>query len=1033
MKGFPPIALAGLNPHQDVDRQALLDEITSNGEINVSHTEDEIGASVPASPPESPRRSSAHSGRSSGQSGRSSTHSSAHLSARSSGRLISGTGGGRPVVPGAVASTVDSVGAMESGSLRGLDAGSLPGLLIEPEENDRKIDLDTVRRATDVQNNFTDLNMEPAMEPNEVRRRVDTQYFWDNKRKIDMVLAFREDDDLIRAHKRKTFQANLISEGLELELEDKKHSSDGKTYYLKVHSPWDVLTRYAEIMNLKMPIKEDDPEPELKGPPCCRSMVRNPFMYNTDLIPPEPEYFTAGFNRDREHQFVIKSRETFFTSAQRSQIVWQILMRTRYSDAQSKDRSKVGINRLLNNGAYLAAFPLHDGGYRDEATCGEPLNDRRLLYLEWGRPKAALKKQPLWLVRKYFGDKVGLYFAWLGFYTGMLVPAALVGVFVFFIGLFMMNNDVNYNPSVEICKSDIVMCPLCHKLCEYTNLSESCFFSEVTYLFDNPATVFFSIFMAFWATMFLEFWKRRQAVIAWEWDLSNYEDEEDARPEFEAQATSFRINPVTKEEEAYMTMSSRFWRRMASGTIIIFMLSLVIAAVFGVIVYRLAVMTLFQQTGDVFWLKSAKIVTSITAATLNLIIIMIMNQFYRKVAIWLTNLENPRTQTEYEDSFTFKMFSFQFVNYYSSLVYIAFFKNRFYTYPGQEDYDKNMLKRTQADVCDPAGCLFELCIQLAIIMIGKQVLSNFIEILLPKIMNWWRARASLNKVEGTKELYTRWEQDHDLQGLGTLSLFEEYLEMVIQYGFVTLFVAAFPLAPLFALINNVVEIRLDAYKYVTQTRRPLAQRVQDIGAWYGILRGITYLAVMFNALVIAFTSDFIPRLVYWYQYSETGTLEGYINATLSVFNTADFPPGYEPDPQIDNRTYETCRYRGYRTPNVTGEENPYSTNMMYWHVFGARLAFVAVFEHVVIGLTGIIAYAIPDIPGTVKLQINRERMLDREAQFEAEMYRLKKERELAETEARRMSAARAPSGASWTGSRLSSRRNSHRPPMDYAG
>ena len=48
---------------------------------------------------------------------------------------------------------------------------------------------------------------------------------------------------------------------------------------------------------------------------------------------------------------------------------------------------------------------------------------------------------------------------------------------------------------------------------------------------------------------------------------------------------------------------------------------------------------------------------------------------------------------------------------------------------------------------------------------------------------------------------------------------------------------------------------------------------------------------------------------------------------------------------------------------------------------------VTLFQHVVIGLTGVIAYAIPDIPGTVKLQINRERMLDREAQFEAEMYR----------------------------------------------
>jgi hypothetical protein len=39
-------------------------------------------------------------------------------------------------------------------------------------------------------------------------------------------------------------------------------------------------------------------------------------------------------------------------------------------------------------------------------------------------------------------------------------------------------------------------------------------------------------------------------------------------------------------------------------------------------------------------------------------------------------------------------------------------------------------------------------------------------------------------------------------------------------------VSAFPLAPLLALINNVFEIRLDAYKYTTQMRRPLAAQVQ---------------------------------------------------------------------------------------------------------------------------------------------------------------------------------------------------------------
>lgn len=58
--------------------------------------------------------------------------------------------------------------------------------------------------------------------------------------------------------------------------------------------------------------------------------------------------------------------------------------------------------------------------------------------------------------------------------------------------------------------------------------------------------------------------------------------------------------------------------------------------------------------------------------------------------------------------------------------------------------------------------------------------------------------------------------------------------------------AAFPLAPLFALLNNIAEIRLDAYKIVTQARRPLAERVEDIGAWYGILRAITYAAVVSN-------------------------------------------------------------------------------------------------------------------------------------------------------------------------------------------
>ena len=69
---------------------------------------------------------------------------------------------------------------------------------------------------------------------------------------------------------------------------------------------------------------------------------------------------------------------------------------------------------------------------------------------------------------------------------------------------------------------------------------------------------------------------------------------------------------------------------------------------------------------------------------------------------------------------------------------------------------------------------------------------------------------------------------------------------VIQFGFVTLFVSAFPIAPLFALINNILEIRLDAYKFLVILQRPAAYRAMDIGAWFDILRWVSCIAVLSN-------------------------------------------------------------------------------------------------------------------------------------------------------------------------------------------
>lgn len=56
----------------------------------------------------------------------------------------------------------------------------------------------------------------------------------------------------------KKFEENLIAEGLELEYSDAQfvNTTNQKIGFLKIHCPWALLCRYAELMKLKMPMKQ---------------------------------------------------------------------------------------------------------------------------------------------------------------------------------------------------------------------------------------------------------------------------------------------------------------------------------------------------------------------------------------------------------------------------------------------------------------------------------------------------------------------------------------------------------------------------------------------------------------------------------------------------------------------------------------------------------------------------------------------------------------------------------------------------------
>lgn len=103
------------------------------------------------------------------------------------------------------------------------------------------------------------------------------------------------------------------------------------------------------------------------------------------------------------------------------------------------------------------------------------------------------------------------------------------------------------------------MCPLCNT-CKAWNMSDICTMAKVMrflfifllrdfklydelrfdsvpcllafqlgYLFDHAGTVFFSIFMSFWAISFLEYWKRKMVTLAHHWDCMEFHEEEVSR------------------------------------------------------------------------------------------------------------------------------------------------------------------------------------------------------------------------------------------------------------------------------------------------------------------------------------------------------------------------------------------------------------------------------------------------------------------------------------------------------------------------
>lgn len=540
----------------------------------------------------------------------------------------------------------------------------------------------------------------------------------------------------------------------------------------------------------------------------------------------------------------------------------------------------LALEKLLLQDALAGAFPLHN------------LSELRQVQRRWLVYWAWPWNQPFTRIKDYFGEKIAMYFLFLGHYTAAVMVAALVGT------AFYLVTVVQADP-------------------------------------NSPSIPFFCVFMALWATLFVEFWKRRQSRFAMMWGMVGSERAAEERPEFTEQAEDSH-SPVTGEPERYFPPGERTKRTFASTSFIAMCGSGVLTVVVTIFFIKanLTARTNFFGTRKSFadvslngkpvrnwgiprgWeiVNFSTTIPSIVVSLINAIQIFAFEPVFSRLAKSLTDYECHRTDTEYEDSLTAKVFVFQFINSFTSYLYIAFFKE----YQSQN----RDLQYSRGYYACIDSCMSELQTQLGSIFISKVIIANVKDILLP--YSTWSVKriAEMHRKEVEAQAQAEAEQDIEAASENVdvnprfagskaapetppnrakqqqeenqvgesspkkkrseaeasskvryvspaeeqmqleeynilLGPFADYRDLVIIYGYTVLFVAAFPLAPLMALVNSYVQIRADAWHISVCCQRPWPSNAEDIGTWAAIIELTSYFAVIVNSLIIVYTGTFL--------------------------------------------------------------------------------------------------------------------------------------------------------------------------------
>ena len=228
--------------------------------------------------------------------------------------------------------------------------------------------------------------------------------------------------------------------------------------------------------------------------------------------------------------------------------------------------------------------------------------------------------------------------------------------------------------------------------------------------------------------------------------------------------------------------------------------------------------------------------TGYLTTALNAIQSLVFENVYQTLKDILTEFENHRTQTDYDDSIIIKNAIFTFVNTFVSFFYIAFIagKNLAVLFGGTVDetgcvgYDSCM----QALEFNMYFFLISVAIsqssdELSDLLYISDVKAAFADLWIGKSANAANLLHDEHPYKRFADQYFRLDSSGS-DGSAAAALSDHYTALFKQFGFIVMFAVAAPLAAALCFFSNWIELLGDLKSFAT-TLRGIPVGAQDIG------------------------------------------------------------------------------------------------------------------------------------------------------------------------------------------------------------